>query len=79
MIVQNINPKRDASHLGTQTELRPATPAKRHIKSESPAYKTTPIRLHLVTSFMRRLLRRRRPLSKKETMIMMMMQAPKTR
>ena len=40
---QNIKPNLEASHLGTQTELRPATPAKRYIKSEPPAYKTTPI------------------------------------
>ena len=48
---QNIKPNLDASHLGAQTELRPATLAKRYIKSELPAtpakrhiaYKTTPI------------------------------------
>jgi len=40
---RHIKPDPVASHSGTQTELGPATPVKRYIKSEPPAYKTSPI------------------------------------
>ena len=83
---QNVKPNLDASHLGAQTELGPATPAKPYKKSEPPAtpakrhiaYKTTPIPstsidVIYVTST---------PppsIEKETTMMMMMMLAPKTR